>query len=779
MSLTPFIPSWFRFLAQSVALLLASQVYAQNLPPSALKTNEVLIKIKLFILSVASPGPSSDPTGETVRYQNDSTLDIDGTFAGQLIVTGQGKRSLSQFRRLQEGLTGSFEEHATVTRLGLFGEGGLDQTYREVNKEDWWFPHIDLTPPIVDLEVDLQSSTWTCPRFASFVDSLLKEATAFFNYTGIRSAPDENYVQRTWVSGDSDRPPPDMRGGNPRQSAAARDSLARSFAEMEEPQPLDNSDALYAGSIRRVVGNKDSYQAAFTFTWSVYATVPELELRVTSPDLDQWRPQAEPRTVGDTRANPGKPLRLMAEVVNPSGAKPVVRLRKLHWWLEETSRLPGFAMNAPYDSSETAPDLEIDHPRATAEGQELELTELTTLRSEIRIKPYDWGGWSTLHVEAELDDGRKLTGRLKGQTGDETAIRLPSRDPDSKVANSWKRRIHAVGLADDADGDNFPEGRRNGDGFTVFEEYRGFYASELDASGKGLEPAHHSTNPRGKTVFVYDRIDNTHTWAARSLFEAASQARVFVVVPGYGLLDESRTMNRNVGNAPSKGPQHAIGIGLGAEFGPKFPGSPSTAQVTITSFPKVNRTFSSLHPAPVLQLYRREIASRLLMACRVDRPGTGDEVVGFKMSRDDNGFPRVITHSGKRVTLRDEATGIDLAERLLPAYEAEAQIVADRSRSEAQTEFSSSLYTGRRGGQHSGPLDNIMRSAVAEAYFLDGTDTIVVLSVPPAQKLGYALTDTAEGDEYNARDYDRPRTRFSDGINPPSRRMFDVSDHTP
>jgi hypothetical protein len=745
-----------------------------------LRTNEVLVYLNLMVLS-RDNRKETNPSGETFIVEETSKVIIRGTLAGRMLLPTAGKREIQLYRRLPGSLIGSLTESYSSKRDGIYGEGGLSE-FRNESQAEWSHPGVDLSPPRFDISLDLDAATWTLRNPSSGINGLIPHLIRGFSYSASRYGPDDNGEYHLTTTSNPDKAlidgPP---AGNPKFANAALLVLEPILTQLEAPQTLvRRDDSNYSGSFspREIV--QDGKVALVSLVWGVTTQAGELELQVTSPDLEEWRPTAKRTELGGgaVRLDPGDPLELIAKVVRPGGPDPAVLIRKLRWWLEDTSQLPGIAMNSPYAASDTDPDLFIDHPNATQEGQQLEVTGLTTLKHKVRIKPFDWGGWSTLRVEAELDDGRKLQGILPGQSGDKTAIRLPAREEDSKVSSAWKRRNGLVGMADDSDLDGIPAGGPDGDGFTLFEEYRGFYGWR-PGDPKDAPAVHLSTNPEGKTVFIYDRIKDGDTQKGISLFQSASRAYVFLVRPGTRLLDDSRIMNRNTGNAPTKGPQRAIGLRPSTQWLPRVPGSPGTAEVGVPAFESVTRTFPTL-ASP--KLYQRAIAKSMLMACRVPLPGardSGDGFVNFTYARDPEGKAEVTTDKGEIVRLLDEATGRDLGEEWLRSAETQARTFQSRSGADAPTEFHRGLYVAVRGGPHSGPLANIMRSAHAQAYRIQDTDIVVVLTIPPAEVIGEGLPTTSAGDGYNAPDNNPRHPRYGSSLNPAPRGEFNVSDRTP
>lgn len=771
---------WALLLGWGTLAVLFGAARMRAADPPALKTNEVAVYLHLQIRLLSTtvvPGPA----GEVPVRQESSTLLVRGTFAGQITISEAGKREVFLYRRLRNGLSGSLQETDWSRRELDFGEGGIQRRVVE-SRAEWSQPGREIDPPRFDILLDLDANTWSLRNPATGIDSTANRVARGFSYTASRYGPDDNGVYHQQVSSDPTRPIVDgPRGGPPTLYQSALLYLDTIINDLEKPHPLQRSaTASFSGNYEPDPYVLSGFAAQLSLDWAVLSGPGDLELRVSSPGLAEWRPTATREELGASgaRLGPGAPLELTARVVHTGGVVAPVKIRKMRWTLNDTSRLPGIAMNAPYGVNDTSPDLEFDHPNATEEGQVVEVSNLTRLFHTVRVRPWDWGGWSTLRVEAELDDGRKLQGLLPGQSGDATAIRLPAREPDSKIADAWKRRSGAVGLADDSDADAIPVGGSDGDGLTLFEEYRGFYAWDATDPRTDGPPSCISTHPRGKTVFVYDRIDDPHTRVALGMFQAASKAGVFLIKPGRRLLDDSRVVNRNAGNGPTRGPQHAIGLRRANAWLPTAPTGPGGAEVGVPALELLQHNFPSL-ASP--RLYERAIARGLLTVCHVPSPAgrdSGDRYVRFTYRRGAAG-PEVSADSGERVHLIDEATGRNLEDEWLLAAEKAAGVFQQMSGAAAPTEFHRGLFVAVRGGRHSGPLANIMRGAHAQAYRLDGTDTIVVLSIPPAEVVGMSLPNTSAGDGYNAADANPRHPRYGSSANPPPRSSFNVKDGAP
>lgn len=724
-----------------------------------------------------------DVTGETIRTVQDHEWQVSGLLEVKTSNLGDGLLVFSVV-----GVVGALEGHATESqawvREKIAGEGGLMEL-REWASEGWsatglQFDHL---PAAGTLEVDLDRRTWTAPELGDAFDGWPQLLQAHESYQGEwHPDPDsdqaalfsfDKQVRLTGLLGDS----PERPSKRSAQELGLQQKLARANALSTMVKAKGAADALAGSAEIELVAGEDRVTAKVS--WALRRELPELELRVDGPGFARWRPTADRLPLIAERL-PGPALAVTAELVDATGAPVVgVRIRRLRWWLEDTSRLPGVCSNWPYASTDTSPDLEFDSARATDERQRLEFVDLTTLRKTVRVVPFDFGGWSTLRVEAELDDGRVVRGRRKGQSGDETAIRLPDREPDSKIANEWKRLLAIGNKADDADDEETPVGNGKGDGLTLFEEYRGFYVDGVYDFG----------DPEGKDVFVYDEVGSADTRAAIGRFAAAVEVGSFLhrMHPGHGEMDASRVINRNRGDGPTRGAQHVIRLrpapagGYGGVTGDR----PGRGFVLVPAQANVYSQATRLRQRR--DLYVRGIAQAMLMVCGVRQPGSLDPgTMRFTARRTADGVVVVTDADGKEVAMRDESGRVDLGEQWLRTAERDAAVLRRKLRGAAGAEAtiasallaaaSRTLYVARRGGQHSGPLANILRDTFADAYRVPEARTVHVLAPGADMGVGWQLPATSTGDGFNGADH-YPRPRFGDSPRPAARSQFCVNDH--
>lgn len=292
----------------------------------------------------------------------------------------------------------------------------------------------------------------------------------------------------------------------------------------------------------------------------------ELKLEIEEPaGYARWRPKTT------AAAEAGEPLTVTARVVAAAGGQPKTRVEKFEWRLADTSREPGVAMNFPVGAQDTRFDLELDatglHFSLSEEKQKLERAVRDGFSDTVKVVPFDWGGWSTLEVTAILADGRRLTGKVKGR--DEVGLRVPKRAAGSRIADGWKEKPGARG-SDHSDEDRAPVGDgTKGDGFTLYQEYRGFYHA-----GEHLEG-----DPGKKELFI--RVRN----AGIAIAGIQKFARLTQLAVHYQLqqaeMPASRVMNANRARGPHVADQHGVIVqvnpalkGLARAVG--GPGNPGT-----------------------------------------------------------------------------------------------------------------------------------------------------------------------------------------------------------
>jgi len=209
-------------------------------------------------------------------------------------------------------------------------------------------------------------------------------------------------------------------------------------------------------------------------------------------DFQNWRPTA---ANGGGRGNS---LNLTAKLQAKGGGTTNVKAAYFMWQLTQSSKEPGYALNAPRSSPSKDFDLKLEGSDlllddASAQSGKTRAAEQT--QSTETIVPYDWGAFGTLKVTAVMPDQSEIVGYLEGDPA-QTDIRLPLRSASSFIADVWKQNQGVNGQSDSSDNETDPNGDGTpGDGLTLYEEYRGFIIDGQHAEG----------NPKKKDYFIVNR----------------------------------------------------------------------------------------------------------------------------------------------------------------------------------------------------------------------------------------------------------------------------------
>ena len=241
------------------------------------------------------------------------------------------------------------------------------------------------------------------------------------------------------------------------------------------------------------------------------AELEELRLEIGEPAAyATWRPETTPER------DAGTPLEITARLVSSTGGKPNTKVESFEWELQNTSKEPGVTLNFPLNATDAKFDLELDASGEyfvlTKENQKMERAVREGWSDTVKVVPFDWGGWSTLQVTAILADGRRVSGKLKGKS--EYGVRVPKRDKDSRIADGWKNSTGASG-ADKDDEEEIAGQKDNGDGYTLYEEYRGWVHNGQHLGG----------DPKDKDFFVLNLI-GAYAEPGIDLFAGVSQLAV-------------------------------------------------------------------------------------------------------------------------------------------------------------------------------------------------------------------------------------------------------------
>lgn len=237
-------------------------------------------------------------------------------------------------------------------------------------------------------------------------------------------------------------------------------------------EPLGTSKDVLAGT-KTETGDLPGGLGKFTRTTSwhfVRGAQPDVELIVTPQNYDTWLPEPDRTTL-----TPGSVLNVSLKLQGRNGIATNKKVKSFELKLLNTSREPGITINFPVNSTNESADLKfLQQPDAvitdTASQGMVIMCRPARQTADFKIGAYDGGGWTILTADAILDDDTRVQGRLLVSNG-ETEIRIPKREPNSKIAEAWLKLYENPGEMDDKESSK--GNSNNGDGFTAYEEYRG------------------------------------------------------------------------------------------------------------------------------------------------------------------------------------------------------------------------------------------------------------------------------------------------------------------
>lgn len=474
----------------------------------------------------------------------------------------------------------------------------------------------------------------------------------------------------------------------------------------------------------------------------------ESELVVLLQDYDQWRPRGS-----TSERQEGNTIQVKAVLQGKGGCPTELRARRFYFELLEVSSEPGVCMNYPIfipplvpgglpdlaflAARNGSPWLPSGDPALVLESEEGSYTE----SPPAAISSFDWGGHAILRVTAELTDGRTLTGHLPGDNS-ASAIPIPRRKPDSRIAGVWRTATGTELLADEDDGEDLPEGDgHRGDGLTLYEEYRGFYEN---SNGDFIEG-----NPRKKDIFI---VDLAGAQSGIQLYRNASGLEVHGRLL-LGSLDPRRVINPNRGPALSGAvDQHGLyvvrrdlaeGVAGRAVGGPGLPRH--VQRIDLGRMQSPNFVFAL--QAGKLELITREMnttAHELLHASNVYHHGKTDPGrVRWETAERDGVL--VFTAGGVPIDVRRE---MGCQER--PAY----------LPGSPQDPLTRGVYVASPRGQHSGVEDCILRYRTATVYEDDVFERAYWIFKRP-EAPGFLLCNTRAGNGINSASH-CPQPRYGD-----------------
>lgn len=538
----------------------------------------------------------------------------------------------------------------------------------------------------------------------------------------------------------------------------------------------------------------------------------DVALELTIPGYEQWRPRA---TVDINKLYvPGSHLVVRATLVPKGGrVEDLPAIASLKFELKDTSREPGICLNWPMNmEDDDLFDIKLDDlpafPGFLSEYKQM--NELSKMAKDAEGRPYgesrvdsfDFGGRSTLAVTCVLSDGRQLVGTLKTPAGVESHVRLPYMKKAGWIADHWRQQNNVAGLADDDDNEKVSGQKDNGDGYTLYEEYRGWVVNGRHVEG----------DPKQKDFFVLNLI-GADAALGIELFEQTSQLRVHAKLKETEMSEDQRQMNINRRDAPQRVKQHGVWVktytrkDLGVDGAVTtltksgVAGRPGFVKgIGILARKDSKSEFNKPGNLPADQAvmaYDRAIAHELLHSVGVEHHGSGDgtQSVGYVSSRspfNKIGRPYYARHLDEPPLTILTEDGQDMAAKLSEDYQsfrktmemalgdrlrkegakyvADTRGTSDYARTaeeyanreiEVLTIFAFLRLEGTVGvpqGEHSGNETCLMRYHFAKFYEADGRKDTFYVITPGTERIGLNICRSGAGTGANAPTH-RPQSR--------------------
>jgi len=336
--------------------------------------------------------------------------------------------------------------------------------------------------------------------------------------------------------------------------------------------------------------------------WWIESDPAETEVSV-QPDAsyDEWIPVGN---VGQPEA-PAAWLKIKVKVYRKDDPDTLVPAT-LRFTLQRVSRERGVCLNWPPGDANTDPDLRLKFEDSQLGVPADDGTSIQTNRPVkelvLIVDAYDFGAWGTLQVSGTDVNNRAVAVKVRGKQSNE--LYIPLDEDQNHVADAW-RPADAKGKRSDADDEHQEGNTHDGDGLTLYEEYRGFV--EAGEPRKG--------DPAKKDFFIQNRI-GALAIPGIVKFEGATELAVHHRFTEQEL-DWERVINRY---SSSGRKQHGVVLALhqpGADPGYSEamggPGPPA----------KVSPILITPKKTPI----DYEVAHELLHACNVAHHGETDKEV--------------------------------------------------------------------------------------------------------------------------------------------------------
>jgi len=220
---------------------------------------------------------------------------------------------------------------------------------------------------------------------------------------------------------------------------------------------------------------------------------------VSADEYHKWMPEGPDPKDEKTTGN-GLSFTVFTKDKKKPDQKITANIKSVIYSLTNVSHEPGYSMNYPSDKPGTKADLQLlkTNEKPDPETEKLNLTLTASQGRDVNVACFDYGAYGYISATVILNDGTIVM--AKEEKSKKPYATIPYRtDDNSQIADYWKEQNKATGLKDDDDSETGEDnvGDHNGDGLSLYEEYRGFIENKK----------HIRTDPLKKDVMVCNKIE--------------------------------------------------------------------------------------------------------------------------------------------------------------------------------------------------------------------------------------------------------------------------------
>lgn len=227
---------------------------------------------------------------------------------------------------------------------------------------------------------------------------------------------------------------------------------------------------------------------------------PPLELILSVENHARWLPEGP---TPDTAAGaPGNTAIVTAKLRRKDGGPLERGALNIRFQVAQCSAEPGACLNFPVGAKPDPKAFDLryveggDAEPVGADGQAAETPMGDWRQAKATLGSFDWGAYGSVTAIAYVPNYGDVLATVEG-TG-KSSLPMPKRAAGSNIGDAWKERYGAGALSDLDDSEKTTGNRNDGDGLSLYEEYRG-----LIARGKhSRHDADSLLDPRRKNLIV-------------------------------------------------------------------------------------------------------------------------------------------------------------------------------------------------------------------------------------------------------------------------------------